>query len=85
MYELSLASEVTAAIGELPAPALVSLAELFALLEIAPWGGDPHNDDKPDGAMRHRVFGPGGLGDLVYVILESTRRVELVRLVWLGD
>lgn len=85
MYDLGLVPEVSAAIAALPAVGLRALAEVFAVLEVAPWSGLPYNDGNPDGAMRHLVFGPGGSGEIVYVILENSRRVEAVSLVWLGD
>ncbi len=80
-----MAPEVTATIAVLPNSVLPSLGEVFDVLRIAPWNGLPYNDDKPDGAMRHWAFGPGALGDVVYPILENARRVEVVRLTWLGD
>ena len=85
MYDLGLGPEVSAAIAALPAVGLRALAEVFAVLEVAPWSGPPYNDVNPDGALRHLVFGPGGSGEIVYVILENSRRVEAVTLVWLGD
>lgn len=85
MYELGLAPEVSAAVAVLPPVGLRALAEVFAVLEVAPWSGPPYNDDNPDGAMRHLVFGPGGSGEIVYVILENSRQVEAVSLVWFGD
>ena len=79
-----MAPEVTASVAALPLSVLPSLNEVFDLLKLVPWNGPPYNEDNPDGAMRHWVFGPGGVGDVIYVILENTRQVEVVRIVWLG-
>jgi hypothetical protein len=85
LYEFSVAPEVTAAIAALPHNVLLSLGEAFDVLKLVPWNGPPYNKDNPDGAMRHWAFGPGNLGDVIYVILENARRVEVVRVTWLGD
>lgn len=77
--------EVTATIAALPDSVLPALGEIFDVLRIAPWNGPPYSKDNADGAMRHWVFGPGDLGDVIYLILENARRVEVVRITWLGD
>lgn len=84
MYEYSLPPEIRAAIAELPTSALLPLAEVLTVLQIAPWSGEPQHKDNPSGAVRRLLFGPGGAGQLVYVILESTRQVEVLTLLWAG-
>ncbi len=80
-----MAPEVAATVAVLPDSVLPSLSEVFDVLRITPWNGPPYNDDKPDAAMRHWAFGPDNIGDVVYVILENVRRVEVVRITWLGE
>jgi len=41
-----------------PAQALPFYAELIALLELAPWSGDPYNQQRPEASMRAHTFGP---------------------------
>jgi len=44
--------DAVAQVDELSIPALSAYAELIAFLELTPWEGAPHRDDKPDGNMR---------------------------------
>jgi hypothetical protein len=85
LYEFDLAPEATTSIAALPVIALAPLAEVFAMLKVSPWSGAPHHENNPSGAMRHQVFGPDGAGDVTYVVLERTRQVHVVRIIWLGD
>lgn len=84
MYRVDVVEAARAAIAELPAGVLGELADAFAVLEIAPWGGAPQHKNNPGGAVRRVLFGPGGSGQLVYVILEDVREVHVVLIVWLG-
>jgi hypothetical protein len=34
--------------------------------------------------MRKLLFGPEGAGEVIYLILEHDRRVELLRVHWIG-
>lgn len=54
-------------------------------MEIAPWSGLPQNEDNPDGAVRYLLVGPAGAGQVVYLILENTREVHVLVVVWAGD
>jgi hypothetical protein len=67
-------------IAALPDHALRPLAELFALLETAPWSGDPYNSANPRGNMLTHTFGERGLA--TYVVLDRQREVYLVRIEW---
>lgn len=69
-------------ISALPHDALAGFAEARATLEVAPWGGRPYVRSKPDGALRVLPFGKGGM--VVYVIVESQRRVVLLEVLWAG-
>jgi hypothetical protein len=66
----------------LPAEALNGFAELRVVLETAPWSGGSVAPENPEGALRVHAFARFGLA--VYVVLETQRRVEVVRLYWAG-
>jgi hypothetical protein len=51
-------------IAALPLDAVRYLAEVFALLETAPWAGKPSNPAKPDGNLRNHALRDGRAGDL---------------------
>ena len=51
MYRLSLDPVVEDQIKAIPAEALRPLAELFTLLETAPWSGQPFSPANPRGNM----------------------------------
>lgn len=62
---------------------LALFAAVRAMLEVAPWGGAPYHRHKPDSPMRALTCGPAGQGNLVYLILDDLRRVDiLVVVVW---
>jgi hypothetical protein len=67
-------------IAALPDHALNPLADLFALLETAPWSGDPYNSKNPRANMLTHPFGERGLA--TYVVLDQQREVYLVRIEW---
>jgi hypothetical protein len=75
-----LAQEQTTA---LPVAALSAFAELRVVLETAPWSGEPYLSGKPDGPMRTRTFGDGGL--VTYLVLEEQRRVDVLLVQWAGQ
>jgi hypothetical protein len=53
------------------------------LLELAPWNSQPYSDAKPDGVMRTLRFGPPTrTAEVIFLVLESERRVEIVRVYW---
>lgn len=54
------------------------------MLELVPWNGVSLSDAKPDGEVRQLVFGPLGKGLVTYLILEDRRRVDVLRVHWLG-
>ncbi|MFF0244566.1 hypothetical protein ACWDTT_23170 [Streptosporangium sandarakinum] len=67
-------------IAALPTEAVRYLAEVFALLETAPWTGRPANPASPDGNMRIISFGEGGL--VTYLVLEPQREIYILRVQW---
>lgn len=80
MYRLGLEPVAEEQIGALPAEALQPLAELFTLLETAPWSGRPFNPDNPRGNMLTHVFGQRGLA--TYIVLEEQLEVYVLRIEW---
>jgi hypothetical protein len=84
VYRVTTDQQSQPQIEALPTDALASFAEARAALEVAPWGGDSLNDEKPDAAVRSIAFGPTRQGLLTYMILEGQRRVDLLDVVWMG-
>lgn len=78
-YEVDVVS-VRDALDALPREALLALAEVLDVLELAPWSGDPLVDRNPDGAVRTMSF--GGTGLITYVIVEHSGRVDLLQVHW---
>jgi hypothetical protein len=71
-------------VDALPPDALDTFAEARAMLEVAPWNGDPHHRHKPDSPMRALTFGSDGQGDVVYLILDDQRPIDLLMVLWIG-
>jgi len=83
VYQILPMPEAIDQIDALPGEALASLAEVFAVLQLKPWEGEPQHKGNPDGAVRRWLFG-GGAGQLTYVILENKREVYILMVLWLG-
>jgi len=84
VYRVVTYNEALEQIAALPAEALVFYAEVFGVLELAPSGGRPYNQDKPDGPMRELVFGANSEGTTTYLILEQQREVHVLLVQWAG-
>jgi hypothetical protein len=80
VYRLVLDPIAEEQIGALPDEALHPLAELFALLEVAPWSGQPYSRANPTSGMMAHVFGERGMA--TYLVLEDQHVVCLVRVEW---
>lgn len=83
MYEVTTDEVSQQQIDALPADALAAFAEVRVVLEVAPWNGTPYHRSKPATPMRRMVFGAHGQGDVVYLILEDQRRVDLLDVLWM--
>jgi hypothetical protein len=77
---LSLGPVAEEQVRAVPQEALGPLAELFTLLETAPWSGQPFNPVNPRGNMLTHAFGELGLA--TYLVLEEHREVYLLRIEW---
>lgn len=84
MYRVTTDQQSQPQIDALPLDALVPFAEVRATLEVAPWGGDPLNDDNPDAPVRTLAFGPAHQGMVTYLILDDQRRVDVLDVLWLS-
>jgi hypothetical protein len=84
LYTVTTDNQSQQQIEALPAEALAPSVEAGAALEVAPWSGVPHNKQKPDSPIRALTFGPEGQGDMVYLILDDLRRVDILVVVWLS-
>lgn len=62
-----------------------TLRRARVLLEVAPWSGDSVNDAYPDAPVRTLPFGPTGQGLITYLVLEDQRRVDILKVLWLGE
>ncbi len=84
MYQVVTDDEVNAQVEALPDELLLHYAQVLDLLELAPWNSLPYNAAKPDGVMRTLRVGPEGrTAEVIFLILERTRRVEIVRVHWI--
>jgi hypothetical protein len=86
MYRIVPDAATIPQVAALPVRALVPYFEVLTTLEVTPWSGAPQHAANPDGAVRRWTFGPGGSGQVVYLVLEDQREVHLLLLVqWLGS
>jgi hypothetical protein len=84
VYKVTTDEQSQPQIEALPADALAPFAEARAALELAPWNGAPYHRNRPDSPMRALAFGPNGEGDIVYLVLEEERRVDILVVLWLS-
>jgi hypothetical protein len=84
VYKVTTDEQSQPQIDALPADALSAFAEARTALELAPWNGTPYHSYRPDSPMRALTFGPHGEGDIVYLILEDQRRVDILVVLWLA-
>jgi hypothetical protein len=80
VYKITLDLVAEEQIAAVPEQALHPLAELFALLETAPWSGQPYDPSNPKANMLTHTFGERGLA--TYVVMDEQREVYLIRIEW---
>ena len=84
MYFVEITGEAADQIAALPADALLPLAAVIDLIELAPWSGDAYNRERSEANMRALAFGPDDRGLAIYLVLDRARRVVLLRVLWAG-
>jgi len=84
LYGIVHTPEALDQLAALPAGILPAYAELLAVLELKPWSGEPQNKLNPDGAVRRWVFGSGGAGQVVYLVVDDPSEVHILIIQWLG-
>ncbi|MGH3830518.1 MAG: hypothetical protein ACRDRS_08710 [Pseudonocardiaceae bacterium] len=83
MYRVVTYSEAADQIDALPPHLLLDYARALDAVAVAPWDGAPHNANNPDAEVRRWLFGPLGVGQVLYLVLERDREVHVLRVVWL--
>lgn len=84
MYQVVPDGAVLEQITALPGEALQDVADVIEVLALTPWNGRAQHEANPDGPVRWWPFGPGHVGQVVYLILEERREVHLLLVQWLG-
>lgn len=84
MYTVTTDDESQQQVDALPTEAPAPFAELRTMLEVAPWADAPYHRLKPDSTMRTYPFGPNDAGIAVYLILDDQRRVDILKVLWMG-
>jgi hypothetical protein len=84
VYSYDILPEAREYVDGMPTAALSFYSELIGFMELTPWDGPAYRQDKPDANMRKMLFGRGGEGIAVYLILEEQRRVVVVSVTWVG-
>lgn len=84
MYRVTTDDESAEQVSALPVEAFVDYIAVAGVLELVPWNGRPYTDADPDGVMRQWVFGSRGEGLVTYLILDDQRRVDVLRVTWVG-
>lgn len=85
MYRIIPDAATMEQVAALPDDALHAYASVLDKLQNRPWDGEPEHDENPDGAVRRWLFGSGGAGIVVYLIVEREQNeVHLLRVLWAG-
>jgi hypothetical protein len=82
VYRVVVYPEAVDQLAVLPASVLAEYARVIDAIEVAPWNGPPHNERNADGAVRRRLFGPSGAGQVLYLVLDRQREVHVLRVLW---
>ena len=83
-YKIEVYPEARDQIRALPTGLARQFAEVLAMLELTPWNSQPMNNDNPEGGVRQLSFGDAGDALVVFLVLEHQRRVDILRMIWLG-
>jgi hypothetical protein len=82
VYDVNLSDEARDAAAHVPHDSLKALAELVDLLILDPYVGRLYRG--PGSDLRSIAIADGKLL-VVWLVLEAQQRVELLRLLWLGE
>lgn len=84
MYRIVPDNAVFEQVAALPAEAVAAYADVLEVLQLTPWNGEPQHRANPDAAVRRWTFGPGQVGQIVYLILDEQQEVHVLLVQWLG-
>jgi hypothetical protein len=83
VYRVVTYPEAADQIDHLPTRLLPDLARALDALAGEPWSGTSHNPDNPTAEVRRWLFGPIGVGQVLYLVLEREQEVHLLQVMWL--
>jgi hypothetical protein len=83
-YKIDIDPAARDQIRALPAVLLKAFAEVVTMLELTPCNGQPYARSNPEGNVRQLTFGDTGSAIAIYMILEEQRRVDILKVIWLG-
>ena len=66
-----------------PGPSICAMQNAVDAITAAPWDGAPHNANNPDAEVRRWLFGPLGMAQVLYLVLDRENEVHVLRVVWL--
>lgn len=82
MYRITLVDEARAVVDVLPSDALKALTDLLSLLSVEPYAGRLYAGPGTD--LRTLDTADGRLL-AIWLVLDDQERVEILRLLWLGQ
>jgi hypothetical protein len=83
VYRVLTYPEAADQIAALPAHLLGDYAHALDALAASPWDGAPHHPNNPSAEVRRWLFGPLGVGQVLYLVLERELEIHILRVVWL--
>ena len=83
MFRVVTYPEAAEQLAALPAHLLADYARVLDAITVAPWDGAPHTANNPDAEVRRWLFGPLGMAQVLYLVLDREREVHVLRVVWL--
>lgn len=83
MFRVVTYPEAAEQLAALPSHLLVDYARVLDAIADAPWDGAPQNANNPHAEVRRWLFGPLGVAQVLYLVLDREREVHVLRVVWL--
>jgi hypothetical protein len=81
VYHITVDDHTQHQLDALPAEGQSAWQELRAVLEVAPWNGEPLYPTTPDGVLTWQ-FGPHQEGLAYYLVIEHARQVAVLEVHW---